>query len=59
MTAKEEISDWIASCEENGILHPCKQCGLQKKFYYSDLMVDKLLGYDISPFLLFLIMAPK
>lgn len=34
MTAKEEISAWIASCAENGIPHPCKQRGLQKKFYY-------------------------
>lgn len=58
MTAKEEISDWIASCAENGIPHLCKQRGLQKKFYYSHLMVDKPLGYSLSPLLLFLIMAP-
>lgn len=58
-TAKEEISDWIASCAENGIPHPCKQCGLQKQFYYSDSMVDKLLDYSLSPLLLFIIMAPK
>lgn len=59
MTAKEEISDWIASCAENGIPHPCKQCCLQKKFYYSDSMVDKLLGYSLSPLLLSIMMAPK
>lgn len=53
MTAKEEISAWIASCAENGIPHPCKQCSLQKKFYYSDSMVDKLLGYRLSSLLLF------
>lgn len=30
IAAKEEISDWIAGCAENGIPHPCKQCGPQK-----------------------------
>lgn len=59
MTAKEEISDWIASCVENGIPHLCKQCDLQQTFYYSDSMADKLLGYSLSPLLLFLVTAPE
>lgn len=59
MAAKEEISDRIASCAENDIPHPCKQCGLHKELYYSDLMADKLLSYSFPPLLLLLSMAPK
>lgn len=59
MAAKEEISDGIASCAENDIPHPCKQCGLHKELYYPDLMVDKLLSYSFPPLLLLLSMTPK
>lgn len=59
MAAKEEISDGTASCAENDIPHPWKQCGLYKKLYYSDLMVDKLLSYSFPPLIPLLSMAPK
>lgn len=59
MAVKEEISDGIASCAENGIPHLCKKCCLHKELYYSDSMADKLLSYSFPPLLLFLSMAPK
>lgn len=47
MIAKEEISDWIASCAENSIPHLCQQCGLQEKFYYAYSMVEETPGQQL------------